>query len=88
MERPDDIGRPFFAYGIFRPGQLGFFQLREFVQNISDTIEIAGTLHLRDGLPIVDQQGNGRVKGRLLQFSKEDAGKAYDRILELEPGHH
>lgn len=87
MDRPDDISRPFFAYGIFRPGQLGFFQLREFVQEISDTIQIAGNLRLRDGLPIIDPEGKGLVKGSLLQFSKADAGKAYDRILELEPGH-
>ena len=31
MEHPTNIGRPFFAYGLFRPGQLAFFQLRELV---------------------------------------------------------
>jgi hypothetical protein len=44
MERPNDITLPFFAYGIFRPGQLGFFQLKDLVNDITDPSEIAGTL--------------------------------------------
>ena len=27
VKRPQDIRLPFFAYGLFRPGQLAFFQL-------------------------------------------------------------
>jgi hypothetical protein len=32
MERPTKIDLPFFSYGIFRPGQLGFLQLKELVK--------------------------------------------------------
>jgi hypothetical protein len=30
VDQPQHLERPFFAYGIFRPGQLAFFQLRDF----------------------------------------------------------
>jgi hypothetical protein len=53
MQQPINISHPFFAYGIFRPGQLGFFQLKDLVSEILDPNEIAGSLLLRDGLPII-----------------------------------
>lgn len=89
MERPNDITLPFFAYGIFRPGQLGFFQLKDLVNDITDPSEIAGRLLLRDGLPIVDPNGHGHVTGALLSFAtREAAEQAYDRISSLEPDLH
>jgi hypothetical protein len=89
MERPVDINRPFFAYGIFRPGQLGFFQLKDLVSEIADPSQIVGSLLLRDGLPIIDQTGQGQVKGALLRFATPKAAEeAYDRISKLEPDRH
>jgi hypothetical protein len=89
MERPANVEQPFFAYGIFRPGQLGFFQLKEFVREITVPSEIAGTLLLRDGLPIIDPNGQGHVKGALLRFAGTRAAEeAYDRISALEPDNH
>lgn len=88
MERPADIGRPFFAYGLFRPGQLAFFQLRELVSNVTDPAQIAGSLLLRDGLPIIDSAGNGCVKGALVTFWPDRTAEAYDRISAMEPDNH
>ena len=51
MERSAGINHPFFAYGIFRPGQLGFFQLKELVSEITDPSQVVGSLLLRDDLP-------------------------------------
>jgi hypothetical protein len=82
MQRPININHPFFAYGIFRPGQLGFFQLKDLVSEILDPNEIAGSLLLRDGLPIIDPNGHGSVKGALLCFATAKAAEeAYDRPL-------
>ena len=90
MERPADIGRPFFAYGLFRPGQLAFFQVRELVSNVTDPTQIAGSLLLRDGLPIIDSAGNGCVKGALMTFrllsknveiSMDGKGRALDIVF-------
>jgi hypothetical protein len=86
MERPADISLPFFAYGIFRPGQLGFFQLKTFVGAIEEPSQIVGSLLLRDGLPIIDPAGNGNVNGALLHFATARAAEAaYDRVSALEP---
>lgn len=83
-----DINRPFFAYGLFRPGQLGFFQLRELVAETTDGVQVRGSLLLRDGLPIIDLEGQGRVNGALLRFRGTDVAEAYDRISAMEPERH
>jgi hypothetical protein len=88
VERPRDIDLPFFAYGLFGPGQLAFFQLREIVSKVHEGAKVAGSLLLRDGLPIIDPAGYGRVKGALLTFQPEQAADAYDRISAMEPDRH
>jgi hypothetical protein len=88
MEHPADIDRPFFAYGLFRPGQLAFVQLRELVREVADPAHISGALLLRDGLPIIDPAGEGRVKGALMTFLPDRAAAAYDRISGMEPDRH
>jgi hypothetical protein len=88
MEPPKNINRPFFAYGIFKPGQLGFCQLKDFVSEIRKSIQVPGILMIRDGLPIIDQGANGYVEGSILVFAGSIADKAYDRISSLEPDKH
>src|SRR4051794_8101696 len=88
MERPANLDLPFFAYGLFKPGQLAFFQLRDFVSNVADPVRITGSLLLRDGLPIIDANSNRWVKGVLLTFSPGRAAEAYDRISAMEPDKH
>lgn len=88
MEPPTNIGRPFFAYGLFRPGQLAFFQLRELISEVTDPAQVPGNLLLRDGLPIIDSAGHGRVTGALVTFLPERAAAAYDRISAMEPDKH
>lgn len=88
MEPPSNIDRPFFAYGLFMPGQLAFFQLRELVSNIIDSVEVVGCLRLRDGLPLFDHRGGGRVKGNLLTFLPGKAEEAYAHISAMEPDRH
>lgn len=88
LELPSDISRPFFAYGIFKPGQIGFLQLRELVRT-AESNYVNGSLLLRDGLPIFDPGGRDKVKGALLHFiDKAAAEKAYRRISKLEPDNH
>jgi len=88
MDLPSSTDWPFFAYGLFRPGQLAFFQLRELVSGVVEPVEVAGSLLLRDGLPIIDPQGHGGVEGALLTFLPERAAEAYDRISAMEPDNH
>lgn len=88
MQGPTDISRPFFSYGIFRPGQIGFFQVRGFIK-VAQPSRITGNLRLRDGLPIFDPHAQGNVSGMLLHFIDNVAAeKAYQRISRIEPDNH
>ena len=66
MDIPKNTAQPFFAYGIFRPGQIGFLQLKELVFEVMEPSYIDGTLLLRDGLPIIDPCKCGRTKGVII----------------------
>ena len=88
MNLPADVALPFFSYGLFRPGQLAFFQVRELVSRFADPKQIVGRLLLRDGLPIIDPEGHGSVPGALLTFLPERSAEAYSRICRMEPDNH
>jgi hypothetical protein len=88
MDRPQHVERPFFAYGIFRPGQLAFFQLRDLVIHVAEPVRTAGSLRLRDGLPIADPAGSGHIVGALLTFAPGQGAAAYGRVSDMEPDRH
>jgi len=87
MKNPQDISLPFFAYGIFKPGQLAFFQIREFVCD-KKPIKVKGGLLIRDGLPIINLKGYGFVNGALIFFEKGKEEDAYGCISAMEPDKH
>lgn len=88
MNLPETTDLPFFAYGIFKPGQLGFFRIKELVKKAIADCWVHGTLLERDGLPIIDKDGSGEVKGNLLFFDEGKSCQAYLRIIEIEPDKH
>jgi hypothetical protein len=88
VHRPRNTDLPFFAYGLFRPGQLAYFQLRGLVNEVTDPAEVTGLLRLRDGLPIIELARHGSVCGALLTFLPDRAIEAYDRISAMEPDKH
>ncbi len=88
MERPPNVDHPFFAYGLFRPGQLAFFQVRDMVSDVTEPVWVPGALRLRDGLPLFDPTEPGEVSGSLLRFVSERVPDAYDRISAMEPDKH
>ena len=53
---------PFFSYGLFRPGQLGFLRLKPFVSAIRPET-IGARLWIRDGLPIAEKDNMGACFG-------------------------
>jgi hypothetical protein len=88
MNLPEKADLPFFAYGIFKPGQLAFFQIRELVKKTLANCVISGTLLERDGLPIIDKDGSAKVKGTLIFFKEGRNLEAYERIVGIEPDKH
>jgi hypothetical protein len=86
MDIPKNPNLPFFAYGVFKPNELAFLQIKDFVEQCSEVV-IPGTLRIRDGLPIISlEESHGQVQGSLIQFSAEAGQDAYRRIADLEPG--
>ncbi len=90
MDNPPNISLPFFAYGIFKPGQLGYLRLIDLVGEAKPDCKIKGELLMRDGLPIIDGKPghSGTCTGAMLTFKPEDVETAYQRIAKIEPDKH
>lgn len=84
MEPPNNQSLPFFAYGVFKPGELAFLQVKDLVETLS-TCSITGVLRLRDGLPIASPDEPGNITGTLISFRRGNEEEAYRRIGALEP---
>lgn len=88
MDIPNNTSLPFFAYGTFKPRQLGFYRIADYVEKVETNCTVRGALLERDGLPIVDKDGNSEVLGSLIFFKQDGAAEAYRRIIEIEPDKH
>jgi len=84
MDIPSNLTLPFFSYGLFQPGQIGFNDLRPYVQSYDKQWSIAGCLLGRDGLPVL-VEGTERVPGTVIHFRSGDEKKAYEIIIKIEP---
>lgn len=82
---PNDISLPFFAYGAFKPGQLAFGQLREFLSEKPVPALASGSLKIRDGLPLFKPEHDGSVQGYVLTFRAQSFLEAYEIICRFEP---
>lgn len=85
LASPTDTTLPFFAYGVFKPGELAFLQIKEFVAVLPRNCTIPGEVLIRDGLPIASPEGEGGIRGVLLTFRADKQTDAYKRIGSLEP---
>ena len=80
---PDDIDKPFFAYGIFKKGQIAHFKLELFVCEVDEEAEIENCeLKMRDGFPLVSGTSRLKTKGHVLFFHKKHREHAYDAICK------
>tara|TARA_Y100000310_G_scaffold256046_1_gene263739 strand:- start:281 stop:1132 length:852 start_codon:yes stop_codon:yes gene_type:complete len=84
MNLPSKLEAPFFAYGLFKPGQLCFFRIKNLVKQVSDS-EVEGLLKERDGIPLLIKGGHSTIKGVLIAFIDGCEKEAYERIIEIEP---
>ena len=82
---PDRLDLPFFAYGLFKVGQLGFRGIRNYVKHV-DTAEMEGWLWERDGVPLLGTNDTvGRVSGTLIWFDPGGEREGYLAIAGIEP---
>lgn len=85
MQNPKSTALPFFAYGLFKPGQLGFERLEPHVADCRMRCIADGTLWLRDGIPLFESGTGYRTSGALIYFRVGDSDVAYSRVSEIEP---
>lgn len=85
MEHPNNKSLPFFAYGVFKPGQLCFSRIQDIVVKAVECT-VHGYLKERDGIPLL-VLGNDcpSIKGYLIYFDAGKESEAYDRIIGIEP---
>lgn len=78
-----DIKLPFFAYGIFKPGQLAYSKIKNRVDEESlKNVEVNYGMRLRDGVPILINSKNDfhQTNGFLITFKKGNEKQAYETI--------
>ena len=75
-----DINLPFFAYGTFKPHQLAYSRIEEYVKKHYD-YEIDYKMLIRDGVPlIVPSRNKSKTRGCLIYFKEDCCKKAYETI--------
>ncbi|MFB6216257.1 MAG: gamma-glutamylcyclotransferase [Candidatus Aenigmatarchaeota archaeon] len=84
MDLPDDPTLPFFSYGLFKPGQLGYYRIEDYVDEAVKA-DIEGKLYERDGTPILVEKNRGTVQGNLLKLNQGDGEQLYESVAEVEP---
>lgn len=85
MKVPRGSNYPFFAYGVFRRGELAFLSTIDLVECVLEPAFVRGTLFVRDGLPIIYPCDRSSVPGSLVYFKRGQETKGYERINRLEP---
>ena len=77
--------RPFFAYGIFKEGQLAHSKISDYVDKVIPD-EIPKKMHMRDGVPVIPYEDDDNLitKGDKIYF--KDPCEAYEIISRTQPG--
>jgi hypothetical protein len=78
----DSPGFAFFAYGIFRSDEIAFPAIASFVESVTEAT-VCGRLLERDGLHLLDLNGDEEVEGQLIHFHASVADAARTAIDEL-----
>jgi hypothetical protein len=84
---PEKTDLPCFVYGLFKPDELAFQRVSAFLGDSPVRAAAAGTLWIRDGLPLLEPSSDAQVDGHLLRFEPSKAAQAYAVICEFEPEH-
>lgn len=82
LKLPNNIDLAFFAYGIFKQGQLAHSKIKNHIDKIENNVEINYQMKLRDGVPIIiDKQSDyNHTKGSIITFKEGQERQAYQAI--------
>ena len=88
VEPPDDINKPFFAYGVFKEGQIAHSKIKHYVDHIDYDVEVLNCkMMIRDGIPLIAPiySDDYDIKGQIIYFNQGDEVDAYNAISATEP---
>lgn len=82
---PAGCSLPFFAYGIFKPDQLAFSRIKDYVIGEPKKCSVKYALYERDGIPFVCKQNTKhKTQGYIIYFKENCSELAYDLIRKTE----
>jgi hypothetical protein len=88
LSKPIDVNIPFIAYGSFKPSELRFNLIEEYVKDFYE-IKLMGFMEEKDGVPIFGLGNDGyfsfTYSAFVLNFKPEYSELAYQNICENEP---
>ena len=89
LKPPANINLPFLAYGIFRPGDISFLILKDYLEVDPINESIIGDIRIRDGVLIFSNKEADSKKEEIdvyiLKFKEEESNTAYKYICQKEP---
>lgn len=89
LKPPANINLPFVAYGIFRPGDISFLILKDYLEVDPINESIIGDIRIRDGVLIFSNKESDSKKEKIdvyiLKFKEEESNTAYKYICQKEP---
>jgi len=89
LELPPRLDLPLFAYGLLKPGEPAHDGLLGALVGQARPAHLRGAaLRLRDGLPLLDAEGEGSVEGFVLQFQGGEELAAYTAVSAFAPRQH
>ena len=88
LDPPRRTDLPYFAYGLFKPGELAHWQVEPLLDGHPLPVLVPGTLFVRDGLPLLKLGGAATISGYVLFFRGKRAAEAYAKISAFEPRKH
>lgn len=80
---PENPDLPFFTYGLFKPNQLSYSRIKDFIyKGKTKEMMVKGYIRHANGMPILflNKKSDYNVLGNVYYFKKADKKKAYERI--------
>jgi hypothetical protein len=82
---PEDTSLPFFAYGLFKPGEPLHPHVEPFLEEPPTPGRVRGALLVRDGLPLLKDDSIGAVDGFVIRFRPGEEDDGYAAVGSREP---
>lgn len=86
LKNPKNVNLPFFAYDVFKIGQIAYSRISDFVESYDNHYTLNYSLNIENGVPFLVRKyyGNYSTVGTIIKFKKEDAYEAYKIISEAK----